>query len=237
MSKIIVKTEDKIARITINFQEKMNCLDMQMLELLETALTDLKKHQSARVIVITGAGDRAFCTGGNLKEFNKLSEFQEIRSWISYGNEVFNLLENMPMATIAAINGYAMGGGLELALCCDLRIASEDAVLSMPELQHGWVPGWGGLSRLRRLTGESKAKELIMLGERIDAKEALQTGLINKLCLNGSLQKDVDEIAAKLSKIDPFVFEMSKASIMDHNRTTASNDLLFDALATNYSKS
>jgi enoyl-CoA hydratase/carnithine racemase len=76
-----------------------------------------------------------------------------------------------------------------------------------------------------------------MLGERIDAKEALQTGLINKLCLNGSLQKDVDEIAAKLSKIDPFVFEMSKASIMDHNRTTASNDLLFDALATNYSKS
>ena len=237
MSKIITKTKDKIARITINFPEKMNCLDMQMLELLETALIDIKKDQSARVIIITGAGDRAFCTGGNLKEFNKLSEFHEVRKWISYGNEVFNLLENMPMATIAAINGYAMGGGLELTLSCDLRIASENAVFSMPELHHGWVPGWGGLGRLRRLIGEAKAKELIMLGDRIDAKEALQTGLINKICPEGSLQENVDEIAAKLTKIDPFVLELSKASIMDRNRTTASNDLLFDALATNYSKS
>ena len=237
MDKIVVNNEQRISRITINFPEKMNCLDMEMLRLLEASLLEIKKNQSADVIIITGAGEKAFCTGGNLKDFNKLTEFRDVRAWISYGNEVFNLLENMPIATIAAINGYAMGGGLELALSCDLRIAAENSVFSMPELQHGWVPGWGGLSRLRRLIGEAKAKELIMLGDRIDAEEALRIGLINKLCKEEMLQDTVQETAIKLSKIDPFILEMSKTSIMDHSRTTATNDLLFDALATKYSKS
>lgn len=106
----------------------------------------------------------------------------------------------------------------------------------MPELNHGWVPGWGGLSKLRRLTGESKAKEIIMLGERIDAKEAHRIGLVNKVCESNKLESLTGELASKLSKIDPFIMEMSKTSIMDHQRSTASNDLIFDALATNYSR-
>jgi len=237
MSKIIVKIANKIASIKINNPDKMNCIDMEMLELLETAFLDIRKHRSAKVIIISGSGDKAFSTGGNLKEFGNLKGFQEVKEWIKFGNDVFNLLENMPIATIASINGYAMGGGLELALSCDLRVAAENSIFSMPELQHGWIPGWGGLSKLRRLIGEAKAKEMIMLDERIDAHEAFRLGLISKVCKQEELNDIVNKISLKLAKIDPFILEMSKASIMDQGRTSTSNDLLFDVLATNYSKS
>ena len=236
MKKILLEIKDRIATITINNPEKMNCLDMEMLEILETYFLSIKKNKSANVVILKGAGGKAFSTGGNLKDFGSLSGFQEIKDWIKYGNEVFNLLENMPVATLAVINGYAMGGGLELALSCDLRIASESSVFSMPELNHGWVPGWGGLSKIRRLIGESKAKEMIMLGERINATEAHHIGLINKVCAQNELKTLSDEISSKLSGIDPFIMEMSKAAIMDHNRTTSTNDLIFDVLATNYSR-
>ena len=236
MERILVEVQHKIASITINNSEKMNCIDMEMLSLLEDGLSGIKKSSSANVIIIKGAGSKAFSTGGDLKAFNKLNEFHKVKEWIKYGNEVYNLLENIPVATIAAINGYTMGGGLELALSCDLRIATENSIFSMPELNHGWIPGWGGLSKLRRLIGEAKAKELIMLGERIDGKEAHRIGLINKVCNQNELQGLINDTAEKLSLIDPFIMEMSKTSIMDHNRTTTSNDLLFDVLATNYSK-
>ncbi len=236
MKKILVDIQNKIATITINNPEKMNCMNMEMLALMEATLNDIKKQKTANVIVITGAGDRAFCSGGNLNDFAKLTEFHEVKNWIKYGNEVFNLLENMPVATVASINGYAMGGGLELALACDLRIAADNAVFSMPELNLGWVPGWGGLTRLRRLIGEARAKELIMLGDRIDGYEAHRIGLIHKVCNKTKLAKMTDDIALRLSKIDPFVLEMSKTALMDHQRTTAANDLIYDSLATFYSK-
>ncbi len=236
MEKIRIQIKNKIATITINNPDKMNCLDMEMLDSLESTLLKFKKEKSIRVIVITGAGDKAFSSGGNLKDLDKLTQFDEIKEWIICGNEVFNMLETMPMATIAAINGYTMGGGLELALSCDLRIATENSTFSMPELNHGWVPGWGGLSKLRRLIGESKAKEMIMLGEQIKGTEAHRIGLVNKVCVSNKLQVLINEIAYKLVEIDPFVMELSKTSIMDQNRTTAANDLLFDVLASNYSK-
>ena len=236
MANIQINIKNKIASVGINNPEKMNCLDMEMLENLENLCIDIKKNKTARVVILKGVGGKAFSTGGNLKDFTKLNGFDEIRKWISYGNEVFNLLENLPVATIAAIDGYAMGGGLELALSCDLRIATENSIFSMPELNHGWVPGWGGLAKLRRLIGESKAKEMIMLGERIDGKEAHRIGLINKVCHQDEHVALITDIATKLVGIDPFVMEMSKASIMDHGRTTFGNDLIFDALATNYSR-
>jgi enoyl-CoA hydratase/carnithine racemase len=236
MEKVLLDIQNQIATITINNPEKMNCLDMEMLALIEKNLMEIKRSKSAKVIVMKGAGDKAFSTGGNLKDFGKLTEFHEVKDWIKYGNEVFNLLANMPVATVASINGYTMGGGLELALSCDLRIAAEDAVFSMPELNHGWVPGWGGLTRLRRLIGEARAKEVIMLGEQIDGKEAHRIGLVHKICNKNTLVKMTDDIARRLAKIDPFVMEMSKMAIMDHQRTTTANDLIYDALATCYSK-
>jgi enoyl-CoA hydratase/carnithine racemase len=236
MEKILTQISNNIATITLNNPEKMNCLDMEMLASLESTLIQIKKTKSARVIVITGEGNKAFSTGGNLTDFGKLSGFEEIREWIRFGNEVFNLLESMPVATIAAINGYTMGGGLELALSCDLRIATNNSIFSMPELNHGWVPGWGGLSKLRRLIGESKAKEMILLGERIDGKEAHRIGLLNKICDQTELDTLIKGLASKLTLIDPFLLEISKTSIRDQQRTTANNDLLFDVLATNYSR-
>jgi enoyl-CoA hydratase/carnithine racemase len=236
MEKILFESKDKVGKVTINNPTKMNCLDMEMLEAVASVLLDIKKSRSINVLVVQGAGDKAFSTGGNLNAFGKLKEFHEVKDWIKYGNEVFNLLDDMPIATIASIQGYAMGGGLELALACDLRTATENAVFSMPELNHGWVPGWGGLSRLRRLLGEAKAKEMIMLGEHLSANDALQFGLVNKVCKTNDMEKVIDDTALKLSKIDPFVMEMSKNALMDHGRTTWGNDLLYDALATYYSK-
>ena len=235
-NRILFKVKEGLGIITLNNPEKMNCLDIEMLNLIEKYLLEIKDGNTARALIIEGAGDKAFSTGGNLKAFNKLTNHDDVRAWIAYGNEVFNLLENLPFATIAAIDGYAMGGGLELALSCDLRIASDKAIFSMPELSHGWVPGWGGLTRLRRLVGESRAKEIILLGERIDASKALQFGLIHKVCDQNELNNQVWDLARELARIDPFIMEMTKTSIMDHSRTTSSNDLLFDVLATKYSK-
>jgi enoyl-CoA hydratase/carnithine racemase len=236
MKKILFESKDKVGTITINNPAKMNCLDMEMLEALADVLFKIKKKPGVNVLAIQGAGDKAFSTGGNLKAFGELKEFNEVKDWIKYGNEVFNILDDMPIATIASIQGYAMGGGLELALACDLRFATENSIFAMPELNHGWVPGWGGLSRLRRLVGEAKAKEIIMLGERISADDALKFGLVNKVCQSGKLNELVEQIGQKLSKIDPFVMEMSKNALMDQGRTTWGNDLLYDALATYYSK-
>lgn len=236
MDKILLDIQERIATITINNPGKMNCLDMEMLKNLETHFIEIKKNKTIRVIIIQGAGEKAFSTGGNLNDFTALNGFEEIKDWIRFGNEVFNLLENLPIATIAAINGYTMGGGLELALNCDLRIATENSIFSMPELNHGWVPGWGGLTKLRRLIGEAKAKEIIFLGERIDGIEAHRIGLVNKVCQQNEFPTLVSDLSTRLAKIDPYLLEMSKASIMDHGRTTATNDLIFDALATNYSR-
>lgn len=235
MERIIYKQTDKISRITINYPEKLNCLDIEMLKKIADCLLRIKEDKDSHVLIIQGAGDKAFSTGGNLKEFGALKDFHDIKDWIKFGNEVFNILDDMPITTIAEMRGYAMGGGLELAMACDLRFASENAIFAMPELNHGWVPGWGGLSRLRRLVGESKAKEMILLGERVDASTAANMGLINKTFPEHELDKKVKEYADQISKVDPFVIEMSKNALMNQSKSTWGSDLLYDALATYYS--
>jgi len=236
MDKILLEIQDKLATITINNPDKLNCIDMEMLHQLNGIFSDIEQSQNAGVIVIKGAGQKSFSTGGNLKDFNTLKNFHQVKDWIVFGNKVFNILENLPIPTIAAIQGYAMGGGLELAMACDLRIATENSVFSMPELNHGWVPGWGGLSRLRRLIGEAKAKEMILLGDRYNADQAYSFGLISKVYPGDRLNVEVNSIAGQLAKIDPFVVEMSKNALMNHHKSTWGSDLLFDALATYYSK-
>jgi len=236
MDRIALEVADRIATITINNPEKLNCLDTEMLLQMEDYLQSIKKGNEVRVLVIEGAGEKAFSTGGNLKKFGALEEFHDVKEWIKTGNEVFNILDDLPISTIASIRGFIMGGGLELALACDLRIAAENAIFSMPELNHGWVPGWGGLSRLRRLIGEAKAKEMILLGDRYNADQAYSFGLISKVYPGDRLNVEVNSIAGQLAKIDPFVVEMSKNALMNHHKSTWGSDLLFDALATYYSK-
>ena len=156
----------------------MNALDRPTLEELRDRLAELGANAEARVVVLTGAGDRAFIAGADIKYMSGLS-VEEATGWGGLGHECGRLLEEMPKPTIAAINGFALGGGCELALACDLRYAAPNAKLGQPEINLGIIPGWGGTQRLARATTVGIAKELILTGRLVDADEALRLGLVN----------------------------------------------------------
>lgn len=228
-NKINLEIKNQIAFITLNNPAKLNCIGFQMLYELEAAIENVEKNPDAGVVVFKGAGDRAFSTGADLKEFQSLSG-KQIEEWILLGNNVFNRIENLGKPTIAYINGYAMGGGLELALACDFRIATATAIFCSPELQHGWLPGWGGMTRLRRLLGELKAKEIVMMNEKIPANEALNMGLINKIDTEN--ETVLNQFTEHLKLIKPNVFTLAKYALMETGRTTTGTALYLDVLAT-----
>ena len=158
----------------------MNALDVETLTALRDRLRELAEDANARVVVLTGAGDRAFVAGADIKYMSGL-DAAGANEWGALGHEAGELLENMPKPTIAAINGFALGGGCELALACDLRYASSRAKLGQPEINLGIIPGWGGTQRLARVCGIGFAKELIFTGRLVDAEEALRRGLVEEL--------------------------------------------------------
>jgi enoyl-CoA hydratase len=158
----------------------MNALDVATLTELRDRLRELAEDADARVVVLTGAGDRAFVAGADIKYMSGL-DAEGAKSWGALGHEAGELLETMPKPTIAAINGFALGGGCELALACDLRYASRKAKLGQPEINLGIIPGWGGTQRLARVCGIGFAKELIFTGRLVDADEALRRGLVENL--------------------------------------------------------
>jgi enoyl-CoA hydratase len=156
----------------------MNALDRPTLEELRDRLLELRDDSDARVVVLTGSGEKAFVAGADIKYMSGLGK-EEAQEWGELGHEAGQLLETMPKPTIAAINGFALGGGCELALACDLRYGSSTAKLGQPEINLGIIPGWGGTQRLARVCGLSIAKELILTGRLVDAEEALRIGLVN----------------------------------------------------------
>jgi enoyl-CoA hydratase len=156
----------------------MNALDRPTLEELRDRLLELRDDSDARVVVLTGSGEKAFVAGADIKYMSGLGK-EEAQEWGELGHEAGQLLETMPKPTIAAINGFALGGGCELALACDLRYGSSTAKLGQPEINLGIIPGWGGTQRLARVCGLSVAKELILTGRLVDAEEALRIGLVN----------------------------------------------------------
>lgn len=226
--KIIYQIHDNIGFITLNNPLKLNCMGFEMLYGLNDAINAVMADTNVKVTVFQGAGDRAFSTGADLKEFRSLSE-EDLKKWIVLGNEIFNKIETLNKPTIAYINGYALGGGLELALACDFRIGTETAVLGSPELEHGWLPGWGGVTRLRRLLGETKAKEVVMLNQKMDAGESLKSGLLNRI--DNDKREQLNLFTEHLKKINPQVFDMAKMVIQENNRTTSGADVMFDVLA------
>jgi enoyl-CoA hydratase/carnithine racemase len=227
-TKIIYELKDNAAFITLNNPTKLNCIGFQMLYELEEALIKIENDKEVKVVVFRGSGERAFSTGADLKEFGLLNEAQKVE-WIQLGNKVFNRIENLNKPTLAYIDGYVMGGGLELALSCDFRIGTETAVFCSPELQHGWLPGWGGMTRLRKLIGEAKAKEVVMLCERIPAGKALEMGLIHRI---HSTQADtLNHLINYLKTIKTAAFRLAKAVLTDPNRSTDGVDVQFDILA------
>jgi enoyl-CoA hydratase len=166
--------------VTIDRQDALNALNHETLGELRDRLRELATDTTARVLVLTGAGDRAFAAGADIKEMSEMSVL-EGHAWGSLGHECGRLLESMPKPTLAAVNGFALGGGCELALACDIRYASEQAKFGQPEINLAVIPGWGGTQRLARAVGPALAKDLILTGRTIDAAEALRIGLVSSV--------------------------------------------------------
>src|SRR5947208_1395211 len=173
-----VDREAAIAIVAVDRQDALNALDVATLTRLRDELVTLAADDAVRVVVLTGAGDRAFIAGADIKYMSGLG-VDDATAWGSLGHDAGRLLETMPKPTIAAVNGFALGGGCELALACDIRYASSRAKLGQPEVNLGIIPGWGGTQRLARVCGIGVAKELIFTGRTVDAEEALRIGLVN----------------------------------------------------------
>jgi enoyl-CoA hydratase len=190
----------------------MNALDVGTLSELLDQLSELREDDEVRVIVLTGAGDRAFAAGADIKYMSALS-VDEAKEWGGLGHRVGQLLEIAPKVSIAAVNGFALGGGCELALACDLRYAASTAKLGQPEVNLGIFPGWGGTQRLARVCGLGVAKDLILTGRVVDADEALQIHLVNGVFEPGELMEKTLEIAHTIASKGPLALAAAKVSV------------------------
>lgn len=202
-----VERHDAVAVVTIDRQEALNALDVATLTELRDRLRELADDAGARVVVLTGAGEKAFVAGADIKYMSGLDP-DGAKGWGALGHEAGRLLETMPKPTIAAINGFALGGGCELALACDIRYASSRAKLGQPEINLGIVPGWGGTQRLARICGLGVAKELVFSGRTIDAEEALRVGLVNAVA-DPVLERAL-ETARELAAKSPVALSLAK---------------------------
>ena len=212
MKNVILEVADQIATITISRPEALNALNNETMYELRDCLADLEKQKDVRVIILTGAGDKAFVAGADIAEMLQESA-AEGRDLSYLGIETFTKLENMPQVTIAAVNGFALGGGCELTLSCDLRIASERAVFGQPETGLGIIPGFGGTQRLSRLIGKGRAKELIFTCRKVKAEEAYQIGLVNKVVPAEELMDEAYKMARRILKNSGFAIKMAKSVI------------------------
>ncbi|HEV8603180.1 MAG TPA: enoyl-CoA hydratase-related protein [Gaiellaceae bacterium] len=203
--------EDGVAVLTIDRQEALNALDVATLTGLRDRLLELREDDEMRVVVLTGAGERAFAAGADIKYMSGLT-VEEAKEWGELGQNVGQLLETIPKPSIAAVNGFALGGGCELALACDFRYAASTAKLGQPEVNLGIIPGWGGTQRLARVCGVGVAKELILTGRTVDAEEALRIGLVNAVFAPGELMEKTMETARLLTAKGPLALAAAKAA-------------------------
>jgi enoyl-CoA hydratase len=209
---ISVEREDGAAIVTVDRPDAMNALDLEHAETLRDTLAALAADDSARVVVLTGAGERAFIAGADIKYMQSLGVL-EARRWGELGHACGALLESMPKPTIAAVNGFALGGGCELALACDIRYASANAKLGQPESNLGILPGWGGSVRLARTTTLGFAKELILTGRPVGADEALARGLVNAVFAPGELREKTLELCRALAAKSPVALAYAKEAV------------------------
>ena len=216
-----VEKDEGITIITINRPDKLNAMNLEVMDEFITVLDSIEKD-SSKVIIITGAGQKAFSAGADIEYMSKI-ESVEAEKYALRGHEVLNKIENIEKPVIAAINGYALGGGCELALACDIRFASSNAQLGQPEVTIGICPGWGGTQRLLRIIGPARAKDLIFTGRKIKAEEALSMGLINKIFSIESLISESKMYAKNIIKNSSFAIGKSKMLVnrgMDTNLDT-----------------
>ncbi len=210
---VILKEErDKILRLTLNRPESMNAFSRSLLQALKDEIEELQFRRDVRVLIITGSGEKAFCAGADLKERAGMSE-NDVRRFIVTLRNLFTTIENLNKPVIAAVNGVALGGGTELALASDIRIASETATMGLTETRLAIIPGAGGTQRLPRLVGVGKAKELIFTGRRVKAAEALEIGLVNLVCPAEGLIDACYKMAESILETGPIAIEQAKYAI------------------------
>jgi len=209
---IIYEKSEGIATITLNRPEALNAFSKEAVGEILQALEDVRNDENVRVVVLTGAGEKAFSAGMDIKSMSGMTVLRA-REISLMGEKLCLALENLEKPVIAALNGYALGGGLEVAMSCDLRIASETARMGQTEVNIGLIPGWGGTQRLTRLVGRTKAKELVFTGRMIDAKTAEQLGIINMAVPPDKFRETVKQFALELASKAPVAVRVAKALI------------------------
>jgi len=223
--------ETHVATIAINRPDRLNTISPQVFDELERALAELEKDDAVRCVVVTGAGDRSFSAGADLTSFSDISKAFKVWQFSRRAEEVMNRLANFSKPTLAAINGHCFGGGLELALACDFRIATKGAKLGQTEVNLGLVPGAGGTQRLVRMLGQAKAKELVLLGPRLTSDEAAAIGLVTKTVENEAFSSEVREFAGRLARQAPIAIRLAKALLNRGGDTPIDAALEMEAMA------
>lgn len=209
---LLFENLEGIGLITVNRPRALNALNRETLLELDSLFELLSKDKTIQAIIITGSGDKAFVAGADITEMQQMSAV-EGREWGKLAQSVFNKIENFPRPVLAAVNGYALGGGCELAMACDIRIASEKARFGQPEVSLGITPGFGGTQRLPRLIGRGRAKELLFTGDMIDAEEAYRIGLVNKIAAHQSLVETAREMVNRILMRGPVAVTLCKAAV------------------------
>lgn len=212
MKYVLYEKQDQIGILTFTNEKALNALNVPMLRELKEVITSIEADAQIKVLILTGTGEKAFAAGADLNEMKDLSE-AEAKEFSRFGNSVFRQIELLGLPVIAAVNGYALGGGCELAMCADIRVAADTAVFGQPEIALGVIPGFGGTQRLARIIGPSIAKELIFTGERITAERAKEIGLVNRVVEKASLMPTVLGMAKKISTMPATALRNSKKAI------------------------
>ncbi|MGB9135176.1 MAG: enoyl-CoA hydratase-related protein [Candidatus Bathyarchaeia archaeon] len=209
---IIFEKGDGIATITLNRPDALNSWSKELAQEFLSAMEDARNDESVKVVIITGAGEKAFSAGADIKAMKGITALKA-RELSNMGYKICNAIESLEKPVIAAINGYALGGGMEISMACDFRIASDKAQMGQTEINIGLIPGWGGTQRLTRLVGKARAKELIYTGKIIDANTALHWGIVNLVVPAAELMTTVRQYAQELAGKAPVAMKVAKALI------------------------
>ncbi len=228
---VIFTGKDGIVRIVINRPEKRNALNLSVRKKLKEILEQVKQDETIKVLVITGAGQEAFIAGGDLNELKDFNAIQMLKYLDTYGQKLYTEFERLPIPTIALIKGYCLGGGCELAMACDIRIATPNARFGVPEVKYGVIPGGGGTQRLARLIGIGRAKELILTGTIINAKEAEKMGLINKMVPMNKIENYVKKLGQQIMAQGPIAVKMAKIALNESLQGSLDMGLRIEALS------
>ena len=208
-----LRRDGAVATVTLSRPAKLNTLTPAMLDALEAAARELDADTGVRVVILTGAGDKAFCVGADINEWAALAPLDMWRRWVRRGHQVFDQWAQLRQPVIAALNGHAFGGGLELAITADLRIAVDSAQFALPEASISTCPGWSGSQRLTQLIGPSWVKYLALSGRRMNAEQALRCGLVHEVVAAPELMKAAQQLAAEIAAKAPVALQLSKQLI------------------------